>query len=416
MTPPTSRIALVAPDAWPASVGRTDDEHGVRAGGEDERHAEPRHHERHDELAVGGVGRARSAPSQAIATACSASPATISGREPIRSLRMPAIGATSIGIAVHGSVRSAGLQRAEALRGLEELAEQEDRAEVPKNIANDDAVRGGEAARAEEAQRQHRLRRVRAPTRGTRRAARRRRSALASTVALVQPSASARTMPNVRPNRPAPASARPGRSSALVRAVATRSGGAAASGSSARPIGTLSQKIQCHEMPSTTAPPTSGPSATPRPLTPAQMPSASPRFWRGNASLSSVSVSGRTIAAPRPCRARAAMSASMLGASAAAALASVKSAEADDEHPLAAEAVAERGAGEQQDGERQRVGVDRPLERLDRAAEIGADRRQRDADDEVVERGHEQGDRDDREGPAGAGARGGGHPGRAPSL
>ena len=30
----------------------------------------------------------------------------MSGREPIRSLRMPASGATSIGIAVHGSVRA----------------------------------------------------------------------------------------------------------------------------------------------------------------------------------------------------------------------------------------------------------------------------------------------------------------------
>ena len=45
-----------------------------------------------------------------------------------------------------------------------------------------------------------------------------------------------------------------------------------AAGASARPIGTLSQKIQCHENPSTTAPPTTGPSATPNPETPDQMP------------------------------------------------------------------------------------------------------------------------------------------------
>ena len=38
---------------------------------------------------------------------------------------------------------------------------------------------------------------------------------------------------------------------------------------------------------------------------------------------------------------------------------------ADDEHAPSAEAVAERGAGEQEDGERQRVGVDGPLELLD---------------------------------------------------
>jgi hypothetical protein len=41
-----------------------------------------------------------------IATDCSASPIAISGRDPIRSLSTPAIGATKIGIAVHGSVRS----------------------------------------------------------------------------------------------------------------------------------------------------------------------------------------------------------------------------------------------------------------------------------------------------------------------
>ena len=66
------------------------------------------------------------------------------------------------------------------------------------------------------------------------------------------------------------------------------------------PIGTLSQKIQCHEMPSTTAPPTSGPSATPRPEMPDHAPIASPRFSAGKASASSVSVSGVTIAAPTP--------------------------------------------------------------------------------------------------------------------
>ena len=90
------------------------------------------------------------------------------------------------------------------------------------------------------------------------------------------------------------------------------------------PIGTLSQKIQFQAMPSTTAPPTNGPSATPSPLTPAQMPSAMPRLSAGNASDSSVSVSGMTIAAPRPWTARAAISDSMLGASAASALAAVK--------------------------------------------------------------------------------------------
>ena len=90
------------------------------------------------------------------------------------------------------------------------------------------------------------------------------------------------------------------------------------------PIGTLSQKIQCQEMPSTTAPPTSGPSATARPEMPDQAPIASPRLPGGNAVESSVSVSGVTIAPPAPCSARAAISAPVDGASAASADATVK--------------------------------------------------------------------------------------------
>jgi hypothetical protein len=39
-------------------------------------------------------------------TACRASPAAISGRVPIRSATAPDSGATSIGVAVHGSSRS----------------------------------------------------------------------------------------------------------------------------------------------------------------------------------------------------------------------------------------------------------------------------------------------------------------------
>lgn len=120
-----------------------------------------------------------------------------------------------------------------------------------------------------------------------------------STVALVQPSASARTIPNVTPSRPAPPSARPGRSRRRAPPCDSRRR-VSASGVSTSPTGTLIQKIQCHEMPSTTAPPASGPSATPRPLTPDQMPSARPRLPAGNASDRSVSDSGITIAAPAP--------------------------------------------------------------------------------------------------------------------
>ena len=50
----------------------------------------------------------------------------------------------------------------------------------------------------------------------------------------------------------------------------------------------------------TTAPPTSGPSATARPPIPPQAPSARPRFSDGTAAERSVSVSGAMIAPPTP--------------------------------------------------------------------------------------------------------------------
>ena len=89
-------------------------------------------------------------------------------------------------------------------------------------------------------------------------------------------------------------------------------------------MGTLSQKIHCHESPSTTAPPITGPSATPSPPMPPHAPSASPRFAGGTAAERIVRVRGVTIAPPSPCTARAAISVSTLGASAAAADATVK--------------------------------------------------------------------------------------------
>ena len=59
---------------------------------------------------------------------------------------------------------------------------------------------------------------------------------------------------------------------------------------------------------------------------PDQAPSATPRRSAGKAAESSVSVSGVTMAPPMPCTARAAINASIEGASAAAADAAVKSA------------------------------------------------------------------------------------------
>ena len=88
------------------------------------------------------------------------------------------------------------------------------------------------------------------------------------------------------------------------------------SGTATSATGTLSQKIACQLRPSTTAPPITGPSATPRPDTPPQMPIAIARRAGGTAPASRVSDSGMIAAAPRPCSARAAISAPALSLSA----------------------------------------------------------------------------------------------------
>ena len=84
-------------------------------------------------------------------------------------------------------------------------------------------------------------------------------------------------------------------------------------------MGTFSQKIHCQEIPSTTAPPTSGPIAIASPPIPPHAPRARPRRSGGIAAESKVRVSGVTIAPPTPCAARPTSSALALGASAAAA-------------------------------------------------------------------------------------------------
>src|SRR6266496_1220792 len=148
------------------------------------------------------------------------------------------------------------------------------------------------------------------------------------------------------------------------------------------PMGTFSQKIHCQAIPWTIAPPTSGPKATARPLMPPQAPRARPRFAAGTALERMVSVSGITIAPPSPWKARARLSVSTEGASAA-----------------ATEPIAERGSGQEQHRERQRVGVDRPLQARERRVQVLPDHRDRGRDHEVVERDHEQRDRADRERP-----------------
>ena len=63
--------------------------------------------------------------------------------------------------------------------------------------------------------------------------------------------------------------------------------------------------------------------------------------------------------------------------------------EADHEHEPPADAVGERAARQQQRGERERVGVDHPLQVGEVGAEVALDRGQRDVHDRDVEQQHE---------------------------
>ena len=101
--------------------------------------------------------------------------------------------------------------------------------------------------------------------------------------------------------------------------------------------------------------------AAPLPEMPAQMAIALARSRAGKTLVRIDSVDGMTNAAPMPMIARAAMSIAGASASAPSDRAGGEDEQAGLQGALAAEAVAERGGGEQQAGEDQAVGVDDPL-------------------------------------------------------
>ena len=222
--------------------------------------------------------------------------------------------------------------------------------------------------------------------------------------------------PRPAPSTPPLTSASPGRSSA--ESGPWLSGiRASTSGISARPIGTLSQKIHSQAMPSVTAPPTSGPPATARPLTAKKIPSARAaalgreggadqrqrqrRDRRRAGALHGArgdQRADRRAPARRPPRR------------------ATKSPIPATNSAPPAEAVAERRRGHQQHGEAQVVGVDRPLELLDRGAEVAPDRAQRGGHDERVERRHEGRQRGQDEDPFLLGGHAGTDTGRRPRI
>ena len=227
----------------------------------------------------------------------------------------PAIGAMNIGAIVHGRILSPLWNGEYACMETKNCASRKIDPNIPKNIRNEAVF-----ARAKPRERKKRIGSIGARARSSQ--ATKPASSAAPTASdptisrLSHPWPFPRTRPQTIPNSPALASATPGRSRrpAGPRLSSSRR---SASGTRTRPIGTFSQKIHCQAMPSTTAPPTSGPNAIARPPIPPQAPRASARRSGATAALSSVSVSGITIAPPSPCAARAAFSASTDGASAA---------------------------------------------------------------------------------------------------
>ena len=149
-------------------------------------------------------------------------------------------------------------------------------------------------------------------------------------------------------------------------------------------IGRLTRNTEPHQKCSSSRPDAIGPIAAPAPEMPAQMAIALARSRAGNTLVRIDSVDGMTNAAPTPMIARAAISIGRAVGEGAEQRAEPEDDEAGLQRALAAEAVAERGGGEQQAGEDQAVGVDDPLDlgvagaeaaELGRAAAASAARR-----------------------------------------
>ena len=192
---------------------------------------------------------------------------------------------------------------------------------------------------------------------------------------LLQPSRPASISPHTSASRPAVESAIPTPSSGC-RGPYVSSSRVRASGISTIPTGTFSQKIQCQESVSVSAPPTTGPSDAAPAATAPHAPSTRPRRSAGGGGEDRQRQRRDQRAADALERTRRDQRAGRRRERARG-RAGGEDRESGREHPSPAVAVAERGAREQQHREAQRVRAHRPLERLQARAEMVADRRQR---------------------------------------
>ena len=147
----------------------------------------------------------------------------------------------------------------------------------------------------------------------------------------------------------------------------------------------LTQKIARQELIPIRAPPPAGPSTVAIPVQAVQVPTALPRAAPSKVAATIASDPGTSSAPATPCRARAPIRNSEVGAIAQSDRGDAEGDQADDEDPAAAELVAEAAADQQQRDQRQRVGLDHPLLAGEADVEPVADRRQGDVDDGAVE-------------------------------
>ena len=144
--------------------------------------------------------------------------------------------------------------------------------------------------------------------------------------------------------------------------------------------GRLTQKIARQEVRPIRAPPPAGPSTVAIPVQAVQVPTARPRAAPSKVAATIASEPGTSSAPATPCRARAPIRNSAVGAIAQSAEVAPKAIRPIDEHPPPAELVAEAAADEQQRDQRQHVGLDHPLLAGEPGVEPVADRRQRHVD------------------------------------
>ena len=136
---------------------------------------------------------------------------------------------------------------------------------------------------------------------------------------------------------------------------------------------------------STSHPPKNGPTAPATPPNPDQAPTAAARSGPWNDAEISARLPGVSSAPPTPCNARAAMRTGDVRGQPAGERRQREPRHPDEEDPPTAEVVAQRPAEQDERRQRQRVGVDRPLQIAEARVELGADARQRDVDDGAVD-------------------------------